>query len=104
MNLRSSANAYLLARVVERIPDPPPSAGCRVGGNEPALLAFLIEDHVRHLRHPVDQIEALYDRHPKRGAASPPDAARALSPWLVDVAYPQRLWRIARIHSPNRGR
>ncbi len=46
----------LLARVVERMPESRLAAPCRVGGDAPVTLAFLVEDYLRHLDHHVEQV------------------------------------------------
>jgi hypothetical protein len=51
-----SAEHQLLIAAVDRIPEDRLEAICRVGGDEPVTLRFLIEDYVRHQRHHLAQI------------------------------------------------
>jgi hypothetical protein len=46
----------LLCEVVERIPEERLDAPCRVGGNTPVTLRFLVEDYLNHLDHHARQI------------------------------------------------
>jgi hypothetical protein len=45
-----------LAAVIARIPPEQLSAVCRIGEYEPASLAWLAEDYVRHLDHHLEQL------------------------------------------------
>jgi hypothetical protein len=47
---------HLLANVVDRIPESRLAAECKVAGDEPVSLGFLIEDYLGHLEHHVGQI------------------------------------------------
>lgn len=45
-----------LAHTIRRIPDAILDVPCRIGGNEPVTLLFVVEDYLRHLRHHLNQI------------------------------------------------
>ena len=62
-----------LAHVVRRVPAAALDIPCRIGEDESVTLGFLIEDYVRHLRHPLSQIaERRPDRQVASGARSAP--------------------------------
>jgi len=46
----------LLGAVVQRVPEGRLEAACRVGGNAPVTLRFLIEDYLVHLEYHLQQI------------------------------------------------
>lgn len=51
-----------LAHVIRRIPGLALDVTCRIGGNEPVTLAFLVEDYVDHHRRHLARIEELVAR------------------------------------------
>src|SRR5688500_16666555 len=48
-----------LAHVIRRLPAASLDVVCRIGGNEPATLGFIVEDYVTHMRHHLSQIAEL---------------------------------------------
>lgn len=48
-----------LAHVIRAIPAAALRVTCRIGDNAPATLAFIVEDYLTHMRHHLQQIEAL---------------------------------------------
>jgi hypothetical protein len=48
-----------VAHVIERIPEEMRNVECVIGSYAPATLGFLAHDYVVHLRHHLNQIEAL---------------------------------------------
>ena len=48
---------HQLAHAIRRIPESSLGVACRIGGNEPVTLGFLVEDYLVHLRHHLKQID-----------------------------------------------
>jgi hypothetical protein len=48
-----------LAHVIRRIPPAALGVTCRIGNSAPVTLGFIVEDYVTHMRHHLQQIEAL---------------------------------------------
>jgi hypothetical protein len=48
-----------LAHVIRRIPPAALGVTCRIGDGAPVTLGFIVEDYVTHMRHHLQQIEAL---------------------------------------------
>jgi hypothetical protein len=48
-----------LARVIRRIPEDKLDNFCKIGGNAPVSLGFLVEDYLEHLKHHLRQIESI---------------------------------------------
>jgi hypothetical protein len=48
-----------LAHVIRHLPAASLEVRCRIGGNEPVTLGFIVEDYVTHMQHHLQQIERL---------------------------------------------
>ncbi len=55
VNLWLLLNRHLV-HVMRATPEECLTHGCSIGGKDPVILAFLMEDYVRHLEHHLEQI------------------------------------------------
>lgn len=55
---------WLLANLIENIPDEKLSTECFLGSDQSVTLGFVIEDYVRHMQHHIDQLLRRYTRLP----------------------------------------